>query len=278
MTFAPATLTALAAYWISQKGVNLGIVGDQAHAAKGVSYHLGKSQLLTDAYSIQTARDKAGLTEAAAAIDLGKLDGSYPALRRFSDWLAKRCLAGDDPATFDVREVIYTADGKKVLGYKDGVNFLIPDYGNDSHLWHTHISFYRDSEKRDKVSLFQPYFTPKVREEPMQDFTYGTDAKAGTLLVATAGHYALRLSDGTLHGPLDAPYEVTPSFGPVKLATPIPGGPAGEDRRTGFLFTTDGTAYFMLGNAGVSFKGSDERAAGRESMREDAVAALASIP
>jgi len=45
MTYAPMTLLELAAYWKRQGGVNLGIVGDTEHQAKGVSYHLGKDQL-----------------------------------------------------------------------------------------------------------------------------------------------------------------------------------------------------------------------------------------
>jgi hypothetical protein len=158
-TFAPQTLRDLAALWVGHGGVNLGIVGDTAHATKGVSYHLGRSQLISTAYSIQTARDKAGLTDAASAIDLGKLDGSYAKLRAFSDWLARRCVK-NEPGTGDIREVIYSPDGTRVLGFKDGIDYLIPDYGDDSHLTHTHISWYRDSEKRDKRPVFATYWLP----------------------------------------------------------------------------------------------------------------------
>ncbi len=66
---------------IANGGVNLGIIGDTAHATLGVSYHLGKSQLTATAYSRQLPRDAAGLTEAASAIDLGKLNGSLTELR-----------------------------------------------------------------------------------------------------------------------------------------------------------------------------------------------------
>ena len=172
MTYTPATLTTLGAYWTTNGGVNLGSVGNQRHC-KG--YHLGKDRIFSDCackpdgtcepgqrwgdYSVVTVRDKAGLTNAASAIDLGKLNGSLAELWAFSDWLAKRCLAGH-PTTNDVREVIYSPDGQRVWGFKDGVPSLIPDYSDDSHLSHTHISFYRDSEARDKRPAFAPYFAP----------------------------------------------------------------------------------------------------------------------
>lgn len=197
MTYAPARLKELAAYWTVQGGVNLGIVGDTDHQAKGVSYHLGRDQLSPGAYSAERARDIAGLTNAASAIDLGRLGGSYAQLRAFSDWLARRCVK-NDPATVDVVEVIYSPDGKRVLGFKDGVDFLIPNYGDLSHLTHTHISFYRDSEFRDKVDLFRPYFQeapimagPEVRN--LQPYV----AKA---TVKGAGHSAILANDGSLVG------------------------------------------------------------------------------
>ena len=196
MTYAPKSLQELAAYWTLQKGVNLGIVGDTEHQQKGVSYHLGKSALVPGAYSCERPRDKAGLTNAASAIDLGRLDGSFAQLRAFSDWLARRCVK-NDPKTIDVVEVIYSPDGKRVLGFKDGVDFLIPNYGDNSHLTHTHISFYRDSEFRDKVALFAPYFQevpmagPEVRN--LQPYV----AKA---TVKGVGHSAIVANDGSLVG------------------------------------------------------------------------------
>jgi hypothetical protein len=160
VTFAPAPLRELGAFWTQHHGVNLGVVGDTAHAAKGRSYHLGKSQLSADAYSRQTARDKAGLTEAASAIDLGKLDDSFGRLRAFSRWLVGRCQQ-NAPGTADIREVIYTADGTEVLRYdrERGITSKPrPGEADGSHLWHTHVSFYRDSEARSKTGLFAPYF------------------------------------------------------------------------------------------------------------------------
>ncbi|MDP2622277.1 MAG: hypothetical protein Q8Q29_00565 [Actinomycetota bacterium] len=162
MTYSPPTLRDLARYWVSKGGVNLGVVGDTRHQVLGRSYHLGRSNLRTDAYSRQTTRDRAGLTDAASAIDLGRLNGSLGHLRTFSVWLVKQCQA-NRPGTSDIREVIYTDDGKRVLRWdrERGVKSA-PRTGeaDNSHLTHTHVSFYRDSEKRPKVGVFAPYFAP----------------------------------------------------------------------------------------------------------------------
>lgn len=172
MTYAPAALTSLGRYWVSKGGVNLGVVGDTAHQAKGRSYHLGKSQLTADAYSRITARDRAGLTEAASAIDLGRLRTAdeirrgvparnYGRLRAFSRWLVVQCQASA-PGTQDIREVIYTPNGKVVWRWDRERGVLsVPHAGeaDRSHITHTHVSFYRDSEKRSKVGIFMPFFT-----------------------------------------------------------------------------------------------------------------------
>lgn len=158
-TINPPKLAALGNFWRSQGGVNLGVVGDTKHAAKGTSYHLGKAQLLPTAYSIELSRDAKGLSNAASAIDLGKLNGNFRNLRVFSKWLVAQCQA-DDAVRHDIREIIYSVDGKTVQRYS-GVDNKIhtgPGNGDLTHLKHTHISFYRDSETRDKVGLFQPFF------------------------------------------------------------------------------------------------------------------------
>lgn len=193
MTYAPYSLVELQAYWRSQKGVSLGIVGDTDHATRGVSYHLGKDQLAPGAYSATRPRDKRGLTNAASAIDLGRLRGSYVQLRAFSDWLARRCVKGD-PGTADVVEVIYSPDGKRVLGFKDGVDFLIPNYGDNSHLTHTHISFFRDSEARNKTALFAPYFESEEETVVRVKITANV---VGSVTVKGAGHSLIR-ADGAL--------------------------------------------------------------------------------
>ena len=160
MTYAPATLTALASYWTAQGGVNLGVVGDTAHQAKGTSYHLGRDQLAPGAYSAQTARDVAGLSNAASAIDLGRLDGTLANLQHFSRWLVRQCQA-NATGTRDIREIIYSPDGTIVLRYDRERGYDSaprPGEASDTHRTHTHISAYRDSEYRDKRPIFRPYF------------------------------------------------------------------------------------------------------------------------
>ena len=117
MTYSPKTLNALAQFWTKQGGVFLGVVGNKRHT---VGYHLGRDRIydgngpgLGDQdYSVVMARDKAGLTDAASAIDLGKLDGTYQGLREFSNWLVKQCQKGQ-PGYRDIREIIYSPDGQQ---------------------------------------------------------------------------------------------------------------------------------------------------------------------
>jgi len=202
MTYAPPALIELGRYWVRHGGVNLGVVGDAAHQRKGTSYHLGRSVLADDAYSRKTARDRAGLTDAASAIDLGKLNGNLGQLRTFSKWFVARCRT-NAPGTQDVREFIYSPDGRTVLRWdrERGVNSA-PRTGeaNNSHLAHSHISFYRDSEKRSKVGLFRPYFEPAkpvtppatpAKEEPVSTGNRLTDA-----IVTRAGYLANELKAG----------------------------------------------------------------------------------
>ena len=176
MSFRPQTIIDLGAYWTRQGGVNLGIVGSAGHTR---GYHLGKDRIFASTgqgwrdYSVATARDKAGLSNAAAALDLGRLDGSLTKLFAFNKWLVGRCRA-NAPGTRDVREVIYTADGHTVLRWDRQRGYAsAPRTGesDSSHLWHTHISFYRDSEGRAKVGLFEPYFAAAPGEVPMPTIT-----------------------------------------------------------------------------------------------------------
>lgn len=164
MTYSPPTLRALAAFWVAQGGVNLGVVGDTRHRNGGTSYHLGRAALTLDAYSRRTPRDVAGLSEAASAIDLGQLNGSLPKLRAFSLWLVGQARSAA-PGTADIREIIYSLDGRQVLRWDRERGVASPPRSgeaNTSHLTHTHVSWYRDSERRDKVAIFRRYFAPTV--------------------------------------------------------------------------------------------------------------------
>lgn len=168
MTFAPPTLKAARQLLLDNLDMHpgsgsypadldpseVGIVGDADHVGGGTSYHLGEDDLKSTAYSIRTARDKAGLSDAASAVDVGEFRvttelGTFTH-RSFAIWLVKQCQA-NAPDTRDVREVIYSPDGKTVLrydrerGYASGAQ---PGEADDSHLFHDHISMYRDAEFR----------------------------------------------------------------------------------------------------------------------------------
>jgi hypothetical protein len=172
VTTNPQTLTDLMAYWTSHGGVNLGIKGDPAHQSRG-SYHngfdvasklWGTTSLATIAskdYSYRLARDRVK-SNAAAALDLGRLNGSLANLQRFSRWLVAQAQA--NPTKYrDIREIIYSPDGRVVKRWSGPdnriYNVALDNAVARGHLTHTHISTYRDSERRDKRALFAGYFT-----------------------------------------------------------------------------------------------------------------------
>ena len=121
----------------------VGINGGPSHVAEGTSYHLGKDQLQLSKrpYSVyESPRDQRGLDDHSSGLDIGEFRittsrGTYD-LPHFSAWLVNLCRQGD-PDTKDVREVIYSLDGKTVrrfdvLGKRTS--------GDGSHRFHTHMS------------------------------------------------------------------------------------------------------------------------------------------
>ncbi|WP_405098813.1 hypothetical protein [Micromonospora sp. NBC_01412] len=137
----------------------VGIVGDADHVG---GYHCGSDRVVAGDYSVvESPRDAAGLTLDASALDIGRFSvtsgGDVHDLRSFSAWCVAQCVAGADD-TRDIREIIYSPDGTTVrrwdrLGRRST--------GDASHLWHTHLSFFRDSTKagRDQTPLFRRYLT-----------------------------------------------------------------------------------------------------------------------
>lgn len=195
MTYAPQTIRDLAALWVAEGGVNLGIVGDTRHQATGTSYHLGEDQLSESAYSRVTTRDRNGLSNAASAIDLGRLNGSLLELQKFSSWLVDQARA-NAPGTEDMREIIYSPDGATVWrwdrerGYSSApmkstyVNGRWTQ-GDTTHRTHTHISWYRDAERLDHTTAFRPYF--QEEDMPLIDFTLPQTEVAGEITVKEGG-------------------------------------------------------------------------------------------
>jgi hypothetical protein len=170
----------------------VGISGDVTHAATGTSYHLGKTQLRAGAYSVvESPRDSRGLTDAAAALDIGEfrvsVGAKFHTLRTFSAWLVVQCSTGA-PDTADIREVIYSLDGNTVKRWD---RLKKRTGGPSSHRSHTHISYFRDSEGRDKTALFRRYLTEiGLLEDDM------TPAQLIDALESKAGQAALQLAAG----------------------------------------------------------------------------------
>lgn len=170
MTFAPNNLLNLQQYLKEKTGlpyVSLGIVGDTKHVR---GYHLGKDRIFSRDglgnldYSVQHKRDKEGLTDAASAMDIG----NFSELRIMSKWLVTECRNGAAD-TRDIREIIYSPDGERVLRW-DRVRGIdsAPQQGeaDNSHLTHTHISWFRDARGSDITGPFKRFF----EESQLQKF------------------------------------------------------------------------------------------------------------
>ncbi|WP_235965716.1 hypothetical protein [Micromonospora rubida] len=170
MTTAPKVLLAVRTLLLDHLGPHglepaaVGIVGDPAHRG---GYHCGEDRVIRrsgriDDYSVvESTRDRAGLTLDASALDVGQFSvraaGRTHDLRTFSTWCVAQCDDGA-PDTLDIREIIYSPDGRTVrrwdrLGRRSS--------GDSSHLWHTHFSFFRDAIRagRAQTPLFRRYLT-----------------------------------------------------------------------------------------------------------------------
>jgi hypothetical protein len=175
VTFAPQSLLAcrhvFKARFPQISDGDLGIVGGPSHVLTGTSYHLGADQLKIgrDPYSARTARDKAGLSNAASAFDLTDQIGAS-LLRLLSTWTVGQCRAkaGD---TLDIREIIFSPDGNAVLTWdrERGVTSFPLQRGDSSHRVHTHFSWYRDSENRNRHAVFERFFEEGLAH--MAEFT-----------------------------------------------------------------------------------------------------------
>ncbi|SCE91984.1 hypothetical protein GA0074695_2147 [Micromonospora viridifaciens] len=137
----------------------VGIVGDASHLG---GYHCGSDRVVPNDYSVvESTRDSSGLTLDASALDVGmftvKSGGATHDLRSFSTWCVAQCVA-NTAGTRDIREIIYSPDGKTVKRWD---RLKKRTTGDSSHLIHTHFSFFRDSTKagRDQTPLFRRYLT-----------------------------------------------------------------------------------------------------------------------
>lgn len=202
MTYAPACIKAARNYLMSRgvPGASLGIVGDPDHKSSG-GYHCGNDwlsdigRLYTDYSKRQSYRDRPG-TDAAMALDIGGL--SDAALWALNQWIVSQCVAGA-PWTADIREVIYWHAPTNTIRRWDRLG--ITTGGGWSHRTHTHISYHRDSEGRDKTEMFRRYYEPwlfvvpesaPATTEEDEDYMYMVEANGAN----GVGAYAIVTSDG----------------------------------------------------------------------------------
>lgn len=171
MSYAPQSLLDIRDYLRTHTGLTLaalGIVGDAAHNG---GYHCGRDRLVANDYSNRTARDRAGLTDAASALDIG----DFSRLRALTAFLVAEARGGRLP---DVRELIGPgADGRAYRWDHLAGWSAVQRPADDSHEWHLHISYYRDSEGRSKLAPFQRFFEPQEDEVDLTD--ENLDAIAG---------------------------------------------------------------------------------------------------
>lgn len=152
MSYAPQSLLDARAYLQPRTGlpwVALGIVGDAVHRG---GYHCGRDRLVPDDYSNRTARDRAGLTDAAAALDVGW----FARLVELTTHLVGEARAG---RLLDVRELIGPWSDRRAYRWDHQAGWSpVRRAEGDSHETHLHISYYRDSERREKITPFRVFF------------------------------------------------------------------------------------------------------------------------
>lgn len=200
MSYAPKTLLDARSYILARTSLHpdaVGIVGGPGHT---YGYHLGADRLPAWDYSTQTTRDRAGLTTAASALDIGDF-GRLPQLRAYLVGAAKARQAND------IAEIIGPGDDGRAYSWERarGFSAVGPRARGDSHEWHIHISYYRDSEYRDKVGLFRGFFEEDDDMSRFDEYRYDPGDGHGQRDLATmiADMWALQMFGHTTAGPHD---------------------------------------------------------------------------
>lgn len=163
MSYAPASIAAVADFWVAHGGVNGGIVRSIAEQAKP-SYHCGKDGIdyygrtPANDYSIRNAQDFSGLTNGAAALDLSWSLANKSGLQAFSNWLITEIRSGAAD-TLDIVEFVWSPDGDIVYGWhRWHGNGIVAGYGDLTHRWHSHVAWNRSAQNHDKLGPFRRYF------------------------------------------------------------------------------------------------------------------------
>jgi hypothetical protein len=196
MTNAPADLLSLHAAIMRRTGltaVEVGIVGDAAHGGRG--YHEGRTDLtragvINTDYSVRLARDRAGLTESASAMDIGAnwRTGGRAAWLRFNA-LFVADLHANNPALAAVRATNYSPDGTARRRTDREAGWSVVSSSDVVDI-HTHIEWYRDTEGRRQASLdrIDALIAAAIANQPaskgtdmLEDSPFGQDAGFGVL-------------------------------------------------------------------------------------------------
>lgn len=160
MTYAPTRLLEVRAVVqpiVMLPNAALGIAPDAAHVG---GYHCGwDDRRVAGDYSwSESTRDSSHKTNAARAFDLGwfdiQLGGRRVTLIDFNLWFVNE-LKANAADTRDVREFIYTPDGRTVLRWD---RLGKRSSGDSSHKGHSHTSWFADAETRDKSGPFRRFF------------------------------------------------------------------------------------------------------------------------
>lgn len=245
----PQALVDLRAFLMPLTGlaaISLGIVGNAAHKS---GYHLGRDRIFgpdgegdTD-YSVKSERDHAFVTNAASAMDIG----SFDRLREMSKFIVAQGQA-NAPDTRDIREVIFSPDGTRVLRWDRQRGFMSEptEEGDSSHRTHTHVSWYRDSVDRDKRALFARFFdVPSpvvipVEHPPVQGEVVKSFAVPKTTSVCTVSQGARFFDASDLE---DVAFNIDPGRDMPFLGEPFPG--VGLVHRTDEQGNPSGRAFFV---------------------------------
>lgn len=116
-----------------------GIVGDSRH---NHGYHLSRNSVTHGDYSVQLRRDRGGASDCASALDVTL----PPALMKTCTRRLLAAAIGRDKRLGALREFCGTLDGHNTYPWdlptnsSEGLNSW-----DDSHLFHIHLSFFRDS-------------------------------------------------------------------------------------------------------------------------------------
>lgn len=181
-----------------------GVAGDVRHS---FGYHVDPADLSGSDYSLQTARDRRGATQHpndASAWDLsfGPADMILVTRRLL------RAAKANDPRMAAVREFCGTLDGNNTYPWdlhgnvSEGINSW-----DDSHLWHVHVSFYRDASEAQMRLLLDV-----LCGKPASIIDKGRGTSSGVVKALTGPKWPL--APGNWFGPLTGPANCHGGFFP----------------------------------------------------------------